>query len=200
MAEEEDKHLLEGKVILLGDAGVGKTNLINISIGEKFDPNKACTITASFVEKKFEIDSIKYKLYLWDTAGSETYRGLTKLFFKGSDIVIFVYEITDKKSFNNLESWINDAKEIIDNNYVFGIVGNKNDLYNIEQVPEKEAKEYAQSKGAKFKLVSAKEDPKSFIDFLFDLTKDAKKLLEEKKEKILLEKEKAKKKKKSRKC
>ena len=165
---KDKKDFIEGKLILLGDSGVGKTNLINVTIGKKFQENDNVTITASFVEKTFEIDSNKYKIYLWDTAGSERYRGLTKLFYKGSDIVIFVYDITSINSFNNLKEWIKETKEIIENDYVCGIVGNKNDLYKQQEISDKEGMEFAQSIGMNFKIVSAKEDKEDFIEFVQD--------------------------------
>ena len=191
--DENSKDYLEAKLILLGDSGVGKTNLINVTADKNFQECNNITISASYLPKTFEIDSNKYKINLWDTAGSERYRGLTKLFYKGSDIVIFVYDITSIKSFNNLEDWIKDTKEIIDNDYVCGIVGNKKDLYKQEEITEKEGKEFAESKGMKFKLVSAKEDKVSFIDFVIDLIKDAKTNLEKKREALFLQNKKTKK-------
>ena len=191
--DENSKDYLEAKLILLGDSGVGKTNLINVTADKNFQECNNITISASYLPKTFEIDSNKYKINLWDTAGSERYRGLTKLFYKGSDIVIFVYDITSIISFNNLEDWIKDTKEIIDNDYVCGIVGNKKDLYKQEEITEKEGKEFAESKGMKFKLVSAKEDKVSFIDFVIDLIKDAKTNLEKKRDAILLQNKKIKK-------
>ena len=190
---KDKKDFLEGKLILLGDSGVGKTNLINVTIGKKFQENDNVTITASFVEKTFEIDSNKYKIYLWDTAGSERYRGLTKLFYKGSDIVIFVYDITSINSFNSLKEWIKETKEIIENDYVCGIVGNKNDLYKQQEISDKEGMEFAQSIGMNFKIVSAKEDKEGFIEFVQDLIKEAIPNLEKKRDSILIEKKKNKK-------
>ena len=190
---KDKKDFIEGKLILLGDSGVGKTNLINVTIGKKFQENDNVTITASFVEKTFEIDSNKYKIYLWDTAGSERYRGLTKLFYKGSDIVIFVYDITSINSFNNLKEWIKETKEIIENDYVCGIVGNKNDLYKQQEISDKEGMEFAQSIGMNFKIVSAKEDKEGFIEFVQDLIKEAIPNLEKKRDSILIEKKKNKK-------
>ena len=191
--EENNKDYIEGKLILLGDSNLGKTNLINVTAGNEFQDRSNITLSASFLARNFEIDSNKYKILLWDTAGSERYRGLTKLFYKGSDIVIFVYDITSIKSFNSLEDWIKETKEIIDNDYVCGIVGNKKDLYKQEEVTEKKGMEFAQSKGMKFKLVSAKEDQVGFIDFVIDLIKDAKTNLEKKREALFLQNKKTKK-------
>ena len=162
----------EVKAILLGNVGVGKTNLINVSVGLPFNKNEKSTISNTFVTKVLKIDKKDYSIDLWDTAGQEKYYNITKIFFKGSQIVIFVYDITSKESFEGLKKWIEMAEQIVDGKYVCGIVGNKNDLYLRAQVDEKTAREFAESKNFKFKLVSALNDPKSFQEFLEDLTKD----------------------------
>ena len=174
----DDNNIIEVKAILLGDVSVGKTSLINVSVGMSFNLSEKTTISSTFVHKNIEIDSQEYNINLWDTAGNERFRSLTNIFYKGSQIVIFVYDITHKKSFIGLKKWVEDVENIIDNKYICGIVGNKQDLYSQEEVNEEEVKEYADSKGMKFKLVSAKEDPQSFNDFLEELVKDGKYFLE----------------------
>ena len=171
MKEDEDENLekIPLKVILLGNSGVGKTNLINTCIGMEFDHGNIPTTSGSFVQKTIEIEDKIYLLNLWDTAGQETYKSLTKIFLKKSNIVIFVYDITDLKSFKDLESWIQISDEMIENNFLCAIVGNKTDLYMREQVNEEQARKYAESKGMQFQLVSAKENPKVFGLFLKEL-------------------------------
>ena len=171
MKEDEDENLekIPLKVILLGNSGVGKTNLINTCIGMEFDHGNIPTTSGSFVQKTIEIEDKIYLLNLWDTAGQETYKSLTKIFLKRSNIVIFVYDITDLKSFKDLESWIQISDEMIENNFLCAIVGNKTDLYMREQVNEEQARKYAESKGMQFQLVSAKENPKVFGLFLKEL-------------------------------
>jgi small GTP-binding protein len=166
------KDYKEIKAILLGDVGVGKTNLINVSVGMAFDKNEKSTISNSFVTKKTTINKQKYNIDLWDTAGQEKYYQITKIFFKGSNVIIFVYDVTSKSSFEGLSKWMDMAKETTDGQYVCGIVGNKNDLYLQAKVDEKEARDLAESKGYKFKLVSAFKDPKGIQDFIDDLAKD----------------------------
>ena len=153
------------KIILLGDSGVGKTNLINVCVGQSFNADSKPTNCCSLLTKPLEIKNNKYKINLWDTMGQEAYKGISKLFFREAQIVIFVYDIT------HIEDWIQMANETINEDYICGIVGNKNDLYLQAEVNEEEAKKYAESKKMKFKLVSAKEDPQSFDDFLVELVK-----------------------------
>ena len=164
---------IEVKAILIGDVAVGKTSLINVSIGEVFNPKEKTTISSNFVKKNFEINSQQYQINLWDTAGQEKLKSLTKLFFKGADIVIFVYDITCKTSFESLKIWVKEVEETLDNKHVCGIAGNKKDLFLEEQVSEKIGKDFANSKEMKFKLTSAKDDPKSFNDLLEELLKEA---------------------------
>ena len=128
------------------------------------------------MEKLIEIDNKKYSLNLWDTAGQEAYRGVTKLFFKGSEIVILVYDITSHESFASLEEWSQKSKEIIENDFIYGIVGNKNDLYLNSQVNEEELKKFAESINSSFKIVSAKTDPQAFNDYLIELAKQYKQI------------------------
>lgn len=113
---------------------------------------------------------------LWDTVGQEKFESLTKLFLKDSEIVIFVYDITDKKSFESLEKWMGLCKEVLSaNQFVSAVVGNKIDLYAKEQVKEDDAKKFAQLKGMQFKLISAKETPEYFQLLLEELIEELEK-------------------------
>ena len=159
----------EIKVILIGDTNVGKTSLINVSVGSYFNPNEQITISASCSSKKLMINDKKYNINLWDTAGQEEYRGIAQLFYKGADIVILVYDICSLSSFNSLENWYEICEDTIGNEHIYGIVGNKNDLYLQSETNVNDAQKFAESKNAKFKLVSAKDDPKGFVDFLEEL-------------------------------
>ena len=176
--------------ILLGESGVGKTSLINITLGGEFNDQITSTISSYYVKKDYIINSQKYHINLWDTAGEEKYKYLTKLFYKGSDIVVFVYDITSKKSFENLNNWINEVRDTIDNKYICGIVGNKKDLFVSEVVKEDEGKEFAKNHNMKFKLVSAKDGPKSFTDFLEELINDSLENLKEKRKEVSLKNDK----------
>ena len=162
---------IEIKAILVGSSGVGKTNLINVCVGQAFNSESKPTNCASLLQKHLEIDNLDYVINLWDTMGQEAYKGISKLFFREAQIVFFVYDITSKDSFNNLEEWIQMANDTINGEYISGIVGNKNDLYLQAEVTEEEGKKYAEEKQMKFKIVSAKDDPHSFEEFLIELVK-----------------------------
>lgn len=169
-----NENFVELKAILVGDSGVGKTNLINVCMGQGFNEESKPTNCCSLLQKNITINNLKYIINLWDTMGQEAYKGISKLFFRESQIVIFVYDITSRESFNNLEEWIQMANDVINADYISGIVGNKNDLFLKSEVTEEEAQKYAEEKKIKFRLVSAKEDPEGFENFLIELVKSIK--------------------------
>ena len=168
--EEEEEDDDEIKVILVGEVATGKTSLINTLIGLEFKDKMESTQSSSIVQKKVTINEKAYTINLWDTIGQEQYRSLTKIFMKGAKIVIFVYDITRKETFDQLEFWINNTKEVLGDKPILGIVGNKSDLYVKEAVKEDFAEEYAEKKGISFSLTSAK-TPKTFSYFLEELVK-----------------------------
>ena len=173
-SNEEERN--EIKIILIGNSGVGKTNLINGVFGLKFKEIDTPTINGSFITKKFTFNDVDYMANIWDTAGQEAYIGITQLFFRGSEIVILVYDISSKSTFESLNSWYELCEDTINNDHIYAIVGNKNDLYLNSEVKENEAKAYADSKNIKFRLVSAKNDPQGFTDFIEELIMDYKKI------------------------
>ena len=163
----------EIKVILLGESGVGKTNIINISTGHSFNDEETATTYSTYSVKKYSIGEKEYKIYLWDTIGQESLRQLTKLFYQDSKIVIFVYDIANKESFEQLKFWTKDVEEQVGNNITKGVIGNKIDLYYNEQVTTEEGQSFAKSIDAKFLSFSAKsENPTSFNKFMLDLLVD----------------------------
>jgi small GTP-binding protein len=155
----------EIKVILVGEAGTGKTSLINTLMGIPFKENMITSSTNSFAPKDFYINNKKYTLNLWDTIGQEKFRSLTKIFIKGSKIVVFVYEITKLKSFEELNYWIDTVNDILKDDAIYGIAGNKEDLIIKSEVKEETAKKFAKEKNILFQLTSAK-NPKTFEKFL----------------------------------
>ena len=168
--DEEDKETI--KVILIGNEGVGKTNLINVASGRGFNENEKSSLTASYLKKLIKLNDKNYIISLWDTIGQEKLRTLSKLFFKNSKIVIYVYDITNHDTFNGLASWDKDVNDMIGNDVIKAVLGNKQDLYLKEQVTEEEASKYAQTLNAKFTRTSAKKDPEGISIFLEELLKE----------------------------
>ena len=157
------------KVILVGDISTGKTNLISVAAGLEFNLDTISTTSCSFMQKKIIINKKEYKVNLWDTIGQEKYRSLTKIFVKDSQIVIFVYDITNRESFESLPYWKGIIDDILGQDITLGVIGNKIDLYLEEMVKANEGKEFADSIGAKFKVTSAKDNPKEVSDFIYTM-------------------------------
>ena len=163
---------LEGsgkKLVFIGDPGVGKTCIISRFLKGTFDADQITTVGASYATKTIKISETNESLTLdiWDTAGQEKYRSLTRIFFQGAKLAILVYDITRKDSFENLKNvWLKELKDHADKNVVLGVAGNKSDLYEKEEVPEQEAREFAKSIGAIFCLTSAQSN--SGIEELFE--------------------------------
>ena len=146
------------KVVLLGDSGVGKTCIIARYISGSFDKNSPTTNGASFCSKNVRFDQLGKNLLLdiWDTAGQEKYKALTKFFYKDAAVCILVYDVTRKESFQSLKDyWYSQLKENSEPDIVIGVAGNKSDLYENEEVKEDEAREWAKEIGAVFELTSA---------------------------------------------
>ena len=157
------------KLVLIGDSGVGKTCLISRFISGQFDANVNSTNGASYASKKVEFPELGKSLVLdiWDTAGQEKYKSLTKFFYKDAAMVVLVYDITRRESYDNLKNfWYKEIKEYGEKDIVLAIAGNKSDLYDDEAVPEKEAREFAESIGAIFTLTSAQNN--SGVNKLFE--------------------------------
>ncbi len=205
--EIDDDGNIKLKTILIGQSGVGKTNLINIAREEKFNPSQVTTVNCSFFKKIMNIDNKLFNIYLWDTIGQEKLKSLTKIFFKNAKIVILVYDITNKKSLEELNYWLKEVKESLGENIILGVLGNKKDLFVNEEVTEEQGQEYAKSIGARWGLTSAKTERESFITYVEDLIRDYIKKIEpeEKKEEnkdnnLVLQNEDTEKKKKKKKC
>ena len=153
-------------------SGTGKTNIINAMTNQPFDSNKISTLTSTFIEKVIEINKKKYSIELWDTACQEKYKSLTKIFLKDSKIVIFVYDITTQESFEEVNYWVTTVKEILGESPVYGLVGNKKDLYMKEEIDEDTGRNKADEIGALFKLTSAKTERGAINDYLVELLEE----------------------------
>ena len=161
------------KVILLGEAGVGKTNLIRVAMGKKFEKNVDATISSAFYGSKIDYNEKTYQYCLWDTAGQEVYRSLNKIFIKDSKIIIIVFSIINRDSFTGIDFWINYVKEILkEDSYIMAIVGNKIDLYDEQQIPDNEIEKKIKDLGLKSKITSAATDAQGFRKFLNELLKE----------------------------
>ena len=133
------------KTILVGDSQVGKTSIITQYIRQSFDEEYLPTISADKSIKDLIIEKQPLTLEIWDTAGQEIYRNVNKIFMKNAKIALLVYDITNKESFDSLDSWYNQICENNDKeNIIIGVVGNKSDLYEERVIEENEGQNYAE--------------------------------------------------------
>ena len=147
------------KIVFLGETRVGKTSLISHFMTGDYDDGIESTSGASYSSKTIEIQGQSLKLDIWDTAGQEKYRSLTKFFYKDADIAILVYDITNRKSFEEIRDyWYNQVRTTGINNPIIGFIGNKCDKVDEAVVSENEARDFAACSDAEFGLTSAVED------------------------------------------
>ena len=142
------------KIIFIGDVSVGKTSIINVLMGQKFNNEYEASIGVDFFSKTIKYKGKTIKLQIWDSAGQEKFRSLIPNYIRGSSLVFIVYDITNRKSFENLQSWIDFVNNIENSNIV--ILANKIDLESQRQVTYKEGESFAKENNLLFLETSAK--------------------------------------------
>eukprot|EP01080_Neovahlkampfia_damariscottae_P008572 gene8572-397_t len=151
--EKKDTH----KVLLLGDSGVGKSSLLIRLVDDQFSFSHVSTIGCEYKSITLDVNEGKIKLNIWDTAGQDRFRSITKSYFRGATAVVFVYDICSRDSFISLKNnWYKDAKESLDE-FIGIVVGNKLDLQDGRVVDTNQAKEFADRNGLSYIEASAKE-------------------------------------------
>ena len=132
------------KVVLLGNASVGKSSLMVRFADDEFKETYIATIGVDFRFKTINVDGQRVKIQIWDTAGQEKFRTITSLYYKGSDAIVLVYDITDPKSFKEIENyWIDEIKKNVQDVPVCVLLGNKSDLAAQRQVFKEDAQRVA---------------------------------------------------------
>ena len=161
------------KLILLGESGVGKTSLINVATGKDFESYIKSSLSSSYSQNIFEYNNKKFLYYLWDTAGQERFRSLNRIFIKGSKIIMFVFAINNQNSFDQINYWINYAKQILsDEKYIMALIANKSDLFEEQVISDDDIKNKAKEFKIKYLVTSACSDAEGFKMFLNELIKD----------------------------
>ena len=152
--EEKYNYLL--KYIIIGDSAVGKSNLLLQYTYGEFIEEYRNTIGVEFGAKNIDIDNKSYRIQIWDTAGQECFKSITRAYYKNSVCAIVVYDITCIDSFNNISAWIEDCKNYSPKNVYIVLVGNKCDLEDKRQIPTEKGQEIADKYGIAFFETSAK--------------------------------------------
>jgi len=145
------------KYIIIGDTGVGKSCLLLQFTDKRFQPVHDLTIGVEFGARMVNLDGDKLvKLQIWDTAGQESFRSITRSYYRGAAGALLVYDITRRDTFQHLGRWLEEARQHAQSNMVIMLIGNKNDLEHRRAVTTEEGKAFADANGLIFLETSAK--------------------------------------------
>jgi len=143
------------KIVLVGDSGVGKSNLLSRYARDEFDPTSRATVGVDYAKKQLEHDGKTIEAQVWDTAGQERHKALTTAFYRGAVGALLIYDISKRDSFENCEQWLRELRTHSDSSLVAMLVGNKCDLKRQQQVDVEDAKDFAEDNGLAFIETSA---------------------------------------------
>lgn len=152
---EEETYTYLFKVVLIGDSGVGKSQLLTRYTKNDFQLSSKPTIGVELAHEDIEIDGRIIRAQIWDTAGQERYRAITSAYYRGALGAIIVYDITNPKSYENVERWVDELKQYMDDKVVLMLVGNKVDLRHLRAVEKETATSYAEEHRMHFVETSA---------------------------------------------
>ena len=144
------------KYIIIGDSAVGKSNILLRYIHDNFNEEFQSTIGVEFGAKNIKLEDKVYRIQIWDTAGQETFRSITRAYYKNSVCAFVVYDITNRNSFQNVKSWIEDCRKQSPKTVFMVLIGNKIDLEDNRQVSYEEGSVFAEKNGMLFFETSAK--------------------------------------------
>lgn len=139
----DDDYDMIFKVVLIGDSGVGKSNILLRYLKNEFNFDTKATVGVEFGSKKYELEGYKVKAQIWDTAGQERYKSITNAYYKGAKGAMLVYDITRKDTFDSVDKWIPDLKTNGDEQVTILLIGNKCDLDSQRQVTKEEGENKA---------------------------------------------------------
>ncbi|KAK9074302.1 hypothetical protein SSX86_006899 [Deinandra increscens subsp. villosa] len=143
------------KVVVIGDSAVGKTQVLSRFARNEFCFDSKSTIGVEFQTKTLSIKSKVVKAQIWDTAGQERYRAVTSAYYRGALGAMLVYDITKRKTFDNVARWLEELRVHADNSVVIALIGNKADLEDKREVPSEDAMEFAENQNLYFSETSA---------------------------------------------
>ena len=155
MVGREDEYDYIFKVVLIGDSGVGKSNLLSRFTRNEFNLESKSTIGVEFATRKVQVDGKSIKAQIWDTAGQERYRAITTAYYRGAVGALVVYDVAKHLTFENVERWLRELRDHTDQKVVTMLVGNKSDLRHLRAVTTEEAKALAEKFDLSFIETSA---------------------------------------------
>ncbi|GAB2214899.1 hypothetical protein Droror1_Dr00019266 [Drosera rotundifolia] len=154
-ADEDYDYLF--KLVLIGDSGVGKSNLLSRFTRNEFNLESKSTIGVEFATRSLNIDGKVIKAQIWDTAGQERYRAITSAYYRGAVGALLVYDVTRHSTFENAARWLRELREHTDPNIVVMLIGNKSDLRHLVSIQTEEARSFAENQSLFFMETSALE-------------------------------------------
>jgi len=143
------------KVVIIGDSGVGKSNLLSRFTRNEFHLDSKSTIGVEFATRSIQHDGKIIKAQIWDTAGQERYRAITSAYYRGAVGALLVYDISKRLTFENVERWLKELRTHADPSIVVMLVGNKCDLKHLQAVQTDDAKDFAEQNNLAFIETSA---------------------------------------------
>uniref|UniRef100_A0A0E0C7R5 GTP-binding protein n=1 Tax=Oryza meridionalis TaxID=40149 RepID=A0A0E0C7R5_9ORYZ len=152
-AEDDYDYLF--KTVLIGDSGVGKSNLLSRFTKNEFCLESKSTIGVEFATRSIQVDGKVVKAQIWDTAGQERYRAITSAYYRGAVGALLVYDVTRRATFDNVARWLKELRDHTDPSIVVMLVGNKSDLRHLVAVSTEDGKEYAEAESLYFMETSA---------------------------------------------
>ncbi|XP_068741687.1 ras-related protein Rab-11A-like [Montipora capricornis] len=170
MATKDDKFDYLFKVVLIGDSGVGKSNLLSRSTRNEFNLESKSTIGVEFAERNIQVNGKTIKAQIWDNAGQEEYRAMTRAYYRGAVGALVVYNIAKYLTYENVKRWLKELRDHADSNIVIMLVGNKSDLRHLRAVPTDEAKAFAEKNGLLFIETSSRDSTNVELAFHSILT------------------------------
>jgi Ras-related protein Rab-6A len=166
LQETSQKQIYKFKIILLGDVSVGKTSLLTYFIDNKFNEEYKATISAELKTKILNVSqNVQASLNIWDTAGNERFKSITKQYFRDADGVILVYDIGRRESFNNIKFWMDEIENNTNKDIIIFLVGNKCDLVQKRNISFEEGEKLSKDLDVFFMEVSAKSGQNVFLLF-----------------------------------
>ncbi|GJV11475.1 Ras-related protein RabA2a [Tanacetum coccineum] len=154
-ADDEYDYLF--KVVLIGDSGVGKSNLLSRFTRNEFCLESKSTIGVEFATRTLQVEGKTVKAQIWDTAGQERYRAITSAYYRGALGALLVYDVTKPTTFDNVSRWLKELRDHADSNIVIMLIGNKTDLKHLRAVSTEDAQTFAEKEGLSFIETSALE-------------------------------------------
>ncbi|KAG5252362.1 hypothetical protein OIU76_021711 [Salix suchowensis] len=145
------------KIVLIGDSGVGKSNILSMFTRNEFCLESKSTIGVEFATRTLQVDGKTVKAQIWDTAGQERYRAITSAYYRGAVGALLVYDITKRQTFDNVQRWLRELRDHADSNIVIMMAGNKSDLKHLRAVQEQDGHAFAEKEGLSFLETSALE-------------------------------------------